>query len=311
MDQRARESVDIDLTFYDAQPPRMVDARHFPPEASARGDFGRVDMALGDVKDPTFPWQDMSHDSEGGKKRRDAVKKAQEEAVLKYVLVHTKYWQQFRPPEFLPGKREETVSYTVGHERRQSTTVEEGLEISLGLKGKVLSAGAKASIKWNQQVQESFSDSHTKTVTQELEGNRWYFYWQTLDELTLYRVCKSEPNVTEEVKSVAAPSGVVMLDSFTMPKRAEPKGPRLGAAAVTLKKGESASFPGWLAAKTRVHAKNLDANDDGEATISWMGLGGKIVMALEPGSTTHVDRWLPASFKVTSSGVTEIEVWTA
>lgn len=311
MDQRAGQSADIDVTFYDAQPPRMVDARHFPPEESARGDFGRVDMTLGDVKDPLFPWQDMSHDSEGGKKRRDAVKKAQEEAVLKYVLVHTKYWQQFRPPEFLPGKREETVSYTVGHERRQSTTVEEGLEISLGLKAKAFSAGAKASIKWTQQVQESFSDSHTKTVTQELEGNRWYFYWQTVDDLTLYRVLKSEPKVLEEVQRVAAPSGVVMLDSFTMPKRAEPQGPRLGAAAVKLRKGESANFPGWVAAKTRVYAKNLNDNDDGEATISWMGLGGRIVMALGPDSTEKVDRWLPASFKVTSSGVTEIEVWTA
>lgn len=311
MTKRSSDETGIDLTFYEAQPPRMVDARDFPPAESARGDFGRVELRADDVIDPSFPWQNMAHDSPAGKKRRDAVKAARDEQVLKYWLVHAKFWQQFRPPEFLPGDREDTISYTIGRERKQSSTVEQGLEISLGLKGDVFSAEAKASMKWTQQVQQSFSASETKTVTQHLEGNRWYFYWQTVDELTVFRVRKSEPGAMEEVSRVAAPSGVVMMDSFTMPKRAEPSGQKLGAAAVKLNKGESSNFPGWAFAKTKVYAKNLSDNDDGEATVSWMGLGGKIVMSLAPDSTESIERWLPASFKVTSSGVTRVEVWTA
>lgn len=311
MHRRDDSESEPDTTFYEAQPPRMVDARHFPPAESARGDFGRVELKLDDVVDSRYPWQNMAHDSPEGKKRRDAVKSAKEEAVRGYVLAHAKFWQQFRPPEYLPGDREDTISYTIGRERSQSSTVERGLEISLGLKSEVFSAEAKTSMKWTQQVQQSFSESETKTVTQHLEGNRWYFYWQTVDELTVYRMRKNEPGVLEEVSRVAAPSGVVMMDGFTMPRREGPGGPRLGAAAVKLKKGESANFGGWVFASTKVYAKNMSDNDNGEATASWMGLGGKVVMKLKPDETKHIDRWLPASFMVTSSGVTEIEVWTA
>jgi len=311
MDQRVTHDTGIDLSFHEAQPPRMVDSNDFPPGESNRGDFGRVDLKPGDVTDPAYPWQVMAHDSPGGKARRDAVRKAKNDAVLKYVLVHARYWQQFQPPQFLPGDREETVSYTVGREQKKRKTVETGLEVTLGLKGKVLSAEVKASMKWTEQVEESFSESTTRTVTQQLHGNRWYFFWQTMDELTVYRVRKAEPGVLEEVSRVAAPSGVVMMDSFSMPDRAAPEGQRLGAAAVTLKKGQSTSFGGWVFASTKVYAKNLSDNDDGEATISWMNLGGKIVMTLSPDQTKHTQRYLPASFSVINSGVTDIQVWTA
>ena len=64
----------IDLTYYEAQPPRMVDPRYFPPSESLRGEIAQSILTLDDVIDPAYPWQLLDHDSPGGEKRRNAIK---------------------------------------------------------------------------------------------------------------------------------------------------------------------------------------------------------------------------------------------
>jgi hypothetical protein len=303
------DNSEIDLTFFEAQPPRMVDDRNFPPPESSRGNFGHARLDAEAVQDPGFPWETMAHDSAGGAERREAVRAAKQAQVSHYVLVHAKLWRQFATPQFYPGERTETVGYTVGRSSSKSRAVERDIEVQLGLKGEVLSLGVKGSLKWTSRVEESFSEVHTSSVTQKFAGNHWYFFWQTIDELSLYRARKDATDVLEQVRVLDAPSGVVMMDSHAMPDRIP--GPLLRAGAVKLKKGESTSFGGWVFANTKVYAKNLSDNDDGEATISWAGLGGKILMPLKPGQTKSVEKYLPFTFKVISSGVTQIEVWTA
>lgn len=42
-----------------------------------------------------------------------------------------------------------------------------------------------------------------------------------------------------------------------------------------------------------------------------MSLGGRIVIDVPPGAVKQMHEYLPVSVKATSSGVTEMQVWTA
>ncbi len=77
-----------------------------------------------------------------------------------------------------------------------------------------------------------------------------------------------------------------------------------------MKKGQSHTFGGYVFVKTKVSTKNLSNNDDGQLTLSWAGLGGKILVNVSHGKTISVNRLLPAIFGAINSGVAELEVWT-
>ncbi len=302
---------EIDPTYHEAQPPRMVDSTAFPPTESLKQELGRTELGLDDVIDPDFPWQVLAHDSPGGKKRVEEIKKKKAQAVQGYVVVHSRFWQQFRTPEYLPGAQTRTYSYTVGRSRSQSSSVEAGIEVALGLEKGIFKGELKGSLKWTTTTEQAFSESETRTVEQQFEGDCWYFYWQTMNELTVFRREKASPDALVQAQRVVAPSSLVMIDRFKVQQPREAPAMRLGAGAVTLKKGQSKAFGGYVFASTKVSVKNLSNNDDGELTLSWMGLGGRIVVNLGPGSVKHVDRYLPVSFNAIDSGVTELEVWTA
>ena len=204
---------EIDLTYYEAQPPQMVDPKFFPPQESLRGEIGQSTLSLDDVIDPAYPWQILDHDSPAGEKRRNAIKQKKQNEVIEYVMTHTRYWRQFQTPERPPGDLEIEVIYTVGCTRKQSTTVETGIELSLGLEKGIFSGSLKASLKWSSTTEVSFSETQTQRVTQQIKGNRWYFYWQTMDEFTIYRREKSNPDALVEVKNIVAPSNLVVVDS--------------------------------------------------------------------------------------------------
>lgn len=304
----------IDATYYEAQPPQMVDARAFPPHESLRGEMGRTALALDDVTDPDYPWQLMDHDSPGGKKRMEEVKGKKAAAVQGYVLVHSRFWQQTMDPRHAPpGKYTNTFTYTVGRSRVQSSSVEAGLEVSLGIAKGIFSANVKGSLKWTSTTETTFSESRTCTTEESYDGNCWFLHWQTMHEMALYRRETSQPDALVLVQAVVAPSSVVMVDRFNLDKLEAPSRPGqlLGTGAVKLKKGESHNFNGWVFGNTQVSVKNLSNNDDGQLILSWLSLGGRIVIDLGPGAVKKVDKYLPASFKATSSGVTSLEVWTA
>lgn len=300
---------EIDLSYYEAQPPQMVDAKEFPPLESLKGKYGRVELSLDHVIDPDYPWQILDHDSPGGQKRREEIKQQKAKIVQNYVVTHSRYWQQFRDPEYFPGDRTATYSYTVGHSRTQSTSVEAGLEVSLGLEKGIFSAGIKGSLEWSSRTEESFSESETRTIEQHYQGDCWYFYWQTMDELTVYRRTQANPDALEQVRRVVAPSGLVMTDRFQRPNAEAKPEMRLGAGMVELEKGQSHVFPGYVFANTKVSVKNLSNNDDGELTLSWLSLGGKVILDVGPGKVKSVKKYLPGDFKAINSGVTKLEVW--
>ena len=305
-----KPSKEIDCTYYEAQPPRMVDGKTFPPKESMRGVIGRAELRLDDVIDPDYPWQKIDHDSPGGKKRMEDIKRKKAETVKDYVVVHSRFWQQFREPEYFTGDRTETYSYTIGHSRAQSSTVEAGIEMSLGLEYGAFKGELKGSLKWTSRTEESFSESVTKTIEQHYRGDCWYLFWQTMTELAVYRRKKESPNVLEQANIIAAPSGLIMVDPFPRPKvEGRPVKP-LRISARKLNKGQTKVFGGYVFANTKVSVKNLSNNDDGELTLSWLGLGGKIIVSVGPDQVEHVSKYLPIDFRAINSGVTQLEVWT-
>lgn len=307
--ENTQSAPQIDLTYYEAQPPRMVDPKSFPPQESLRGKIGESILKLDDVIDAQYPWQILDHDSPGGEKRRNEVKQKKQDEVLGYEMTHTRYWRQFRTPERPPGDTEIEVIYTVGHTRKQSTTVESGIELALGIEKGVFSGALKASLKWTSTTEESFSETQTQRITQNIKGNRWYFYWQTMDEFTIYRREKANPDALVEVKNIVAPSKLVLVDSPNI-KQLENVPKPLQASRTRLKPGDSTTFGGWVFANTKVSVKNLSNNDDGQVTLSWAGLGGKILVNVKPGKVASVSKYLPATFRAINSGVCAVEVWT-
>ena len=314
MTKQGSTPAEIDATYYEARPPQMVDARAFPPRESLRGEMGRSELKLDDVTDPDYPWQLMDHDSPGGKKRMEDVKHRKAAAVQGYVLVHSRFWQQALDPRHAPpGKYTNTFTYTVGRSRAQSSSVEAGLEVSLGIAKGIFTGSVKGSLKWTSTTETTFSETRTCTTEESYDGNCWFLYWQTMHEMALYRREIGNPDALVLVQAVVAPSSVVMVDRFDLKKLGAPppRGQLLGTGAVTLKKGESHNFNGWVFGNTKVSVKNLSDNDDGQLILSWLSLGGRVVIDVGPGAVKQVDKYLPASFKATSSGVTSLEVWTA
>lgn len=308
--QQEESSTEIDLTYYEAQPPRMVDGKTFPPKESRRGEIGRAELKLDDVIDPDYPWQSIDHDSPGGRKRMEEIKRRKAETVKDYVVVHSRFWQQFREPEYFTGDRTETYSYTIGHTRGQESSVEAGIEMSLGLEYGTFKSELKGSLKWTSRSEESFSESESKTVEQHYKGDCWYLFWQTMTELAVYRRKKESPNVLELANITVAPSSLFMIDASPRPKVERIPLKPLRASVTKLKKGESHVFGGYVFANTRVSVKNLSNNDDGQLTLSWLGLGGKIIISVEPDKVATVNRYLPIDFRAINSGVTQLEVWT-
>jgi len=314
MTMQGSATTEIDATYYEARPPQMVDTKAFPPHESLRGEMGRSTLALDDVTDPDYPWQLMDHDSPGGKKRMEEVKRRKADAVQGYVLVHSRFWQQTTDPKHAPpGKYTDTFTYTVGRTRAQSSSVEAGLEVSLGIAKGIFTGSMKGSLKWTSTTETTFSESRTRTIEETYDGNCWFLYWQTMHEMALYRREIGNPDALVLVRAVVAPSSVVMVDRFNLDKlkATQRPGPLLGTGSVTLNKGESRDFNGWVFGNTKVSVKNLSKNDDGQLILSWLSLGGRIVIDVGPGAVKQVDKYLPASFKATSSGVTSLEVWTA
>jgi|FrelakmetLWP11LW_1041352.scaffolds.fasta_scaffold17414_1 hypothetical protein len=308
--KQVTSSKEIDCTYYEAQPPRMVDGKTFPPTESMRGEMGRAELKLDDVLDPDYPWQMLDHDSPGGKRRMEEIKRRKAAAVKDYVVIHTRFWQQFREPLYYSGDRTEIFSYTIGHNRAQSSSVEAGIEISLGLQEGMFKGELKGSLKWTSRTEESFSESATKTIEQHYQGDCWYLFWQTMTDLTVYRRKKESPDVLEQVKIIVAPSNLVMMDPFPRPKvEGKPKMP-LRASTVTLDQGKSHVFGGYVFANTKVYVKNSSNNDDGQLTLSWLGLGGKIIIDLGLEETKHVSKYLPIDFRAINSGVAQLKVWT-
>ncbi|MFO8082992.1 MAG: hypothetical protein R6U27_01580 [Desulfobacterales bacterium] len=300
---------DTDLNYYPAQPPRMTDPRYFPPSESQHGLIGVADLQLDDVIDPDFPWQLLPHDSPGGQKRVDEIKRQKAAEVAGYHLRHSRVWKQFMQPKFVPSPLVETISFTVGRTRKQKTTVEQGIEVSLGLKKGIFEAGVKGSLKWNREMEESFSESETRTSEQHYEAECWYIYWQTLDILTLYRRTKDSPDVFVEISVAEAPSGLIMVDKYQRSDLGAVPEALLGAGKVTLHKGESHTFGGWVFADTKVMVKNPSSNDDGELTVVWLGIGKKVIVKVPPGKTKTHSQYVPAGFRAINSGVTDLDVW--
>ena len=303
-------ATETDITYYPAQPPRMTDPRYFPPSESLPGVIGITDLGLDEVIDPKYPWQILPHDSPGGEKRVKEFKARKSAEIAGYSLHHNRIWRQFKQPKFVPSPSEETISYSVGRTRKQKTTVEEGIEISLGLKKGIFEAGMKGSIKWSQETEESFSESQTKTYQQQYEADCWYLYWQTLDVLTIYRRTKESPDDLIEVNTAEAPSSLIMVDIYKRSDLGKEPGPLLGAGKVTLHKGQSHSFGGWVFANTKVMVKNPSTNDDGELTVVWMNIGKKVIVHVPPGKTKTHQQYVPAGFRAINSGVTDLDVWT-
>jgi hypothetical protein len=302
-------STNSDQNYYPAQPPRMTDPRYFPEPESLPGLIGETDLRLDDVTDPDFPWQRLPHDSPGGEKRVKEIKAKKAATVAGYSIRHSRIWRQFKQPKFVPSPLVETIAYTVGRTRKQKTSVEQGIEVSLGLEKGIFKAGVKGSLKWTSETEESFSESETRTTEQHYEGDCWYLYWQTLDILTLYRRTKAAPEDLVEISTVAAPSGLIMVDKYRRADFGAAPGPLLRAGQITLHKGQSHTFGGWVFANTKVLVKNLSSNDDGELTVVWLGIGSKVIVEVPPGKTKIHEQYVPAGFRAINSGVTDLEVW--
>ena len=300
---------ELDLTYYPAQPPRMTDPRFFPPPESSTGLVGEATLPLDEVVDPDFPWQILPHDSPGGKKRVADIKARKAATVAGYRLRHERLWRQFRAPLSVASPRTETFSYTVGRTRAQKTTVEAGVEVELGLSKGAFSASMKGSLKWTNEVEQTFSETETKTVEQQFEADCLYLYWQTIDVLTVYRESKEAPGKLVEAKRTEAPSGLIMVDKYQRANFRAP-GPLLGAGKVTLHPGDGHGFGGYVFDTTKVTVKNPSSNDDGELTLVWFGIGSKVIITVPPGETKAHKQWLPASFRAIDSGVTDLQVWT-
>ena len=149
-------SNDPDLTYYPAQPPLMIDPRFFPPLESLPGLIGQADLRLDDVFDPEFPWQNLPHDSPGGERRVADIKARKAATVAGYRMRHERIWRQFKHPKSVPSQVVETFTYTTGRTRQQKATVEQGIEVSLGLTKGIFEAGVKGSLKWTSETEQSF-----------------------------------------------------------------------------------------------------------------------------------------------------------
>ncbi len=101
-----------------------------------------------------------------------------------------------------------------------------------------------------------------------------------------------------------------MVDKYQRSDLGAAPEPMLGAGRVTLRKGESHTFGGWVFADTKVLVKNPSSNDDGELTVVWLGIGSKVLVEVSPGKTKTHEQYVPAGFRAINSGVTDLEVWT-
>lgn len=302
---------DPDLTYYPAQPPRMTDPRFFPPLESLPGLIGQADLGLDDVFDPEFPWQNLPHDSPGGERRVAAIKARKSQAVAGYRMRHERVWRQFKLPKSVPSQAVESFTYTTGRARQQKTTVEQGIEVSLGLTKGIFEASVKGSLKWTSEAEQSFSESETRTVEQHYDADCVYLYWQTLDVLTLYRRTIAAPDDLVEAAMIEAPCGQVMVDKYLRSSfEAVRESFGVSGGSTELRKGQSQRFGGWAFANTKVMVKNPSSNDDGELTVVWLGIGSKVVVAVPPGKTKSHEQWVPLGFRAINSGVTDLEVWS-
>jgi hypothetical protein len=300
----------VDLTYYPAQPPEMTDPRFYPPSESLPGLIGEAGLPLDEVIDPEFPWQILPHDSPGGEKRVAGIKANKVATVGDYRMRRERIWRQFQQAIYVPSPRVETFSYSVGRTRKQKTSVEEGIEASLGLTKGAFALGVKGSLKWTTEAEQGFSESETRTIEQHYEADCWYLYWQTVDVLTLFRRTKAAPDDLVEVSKIESPSGQIMVDKYLRTTFGAAPGPLMGAGSVTLKKGESRTFGGWVFSNTKVMVKNPSTNDDGERTVVWLGIGTKVVVPVPPNKTKAHEQYVPAGFRAINSGVTDLEVWS-
>lgn len=296
----------IDETYHEARPPRMTDGDDFPNRESLRREYGRSELGLDDVIDRDYPWQTMAHDSPAGKQRMEDVKREKAQNVKNYVLTRSKFWRWFKKPDYFPNEKKTIYTYKVGRSRAQKTTVEAGIELSLGLPMDGFTIGLKSDLKWSSEIQESFEESREETSEETFEGDCWYLFWQTVEELTLFRQLRGT-DVLDEVSNIQAPTNLTMVDKNRI-RKPSAEIPMLRATQTKLEIGQGCNWAGYPFGNTKVSMK-AEGNDDGELTVTWAGLGKQIV-AVPHDKVTVYESWRPVAFRTTNSGVAPMQVWT-
>jgi hypothetical protein len=308
----------MDINYYETQPPR-IQGTDFPPVDSLHKEYGRSTLSLDDVIDPQYPWQNINTDTPEGIAAAKSIKNQKSAEVSEYVLVRSQYWHQFASPEYFPNDEKLTITIERGSSTTQTSSVEASIEADLGLQKGVFSANVKSSLKWSSSCEESFSESVTITKEQTFKANCWYLYWQTMQELAIYRRTKENPDALSLVKKTVGAMNIEKSDSNMIDSMLEnTSSPRLQSGKITLNCGQSHTFGAWVFGETKFTFQNTDKYGEAQATMTWAGMNRDVVNIpaknIDTGETgiKSVMRYYFAGVSVTNSGnVDGLVVWSS
>ncbi|MCK9338353.1 MAG: hypothetical protein M0P43_11025 [Arcobacteraceae bacterium] len=308
----------MDINYYETQPPR-IQGTDFPPVDSLHKEYGRSTLSLDDVIDPKYPWQNINTDTQEGIAAAKSIKNKKSEEVLEYVLVRNRYWHQFASPEYFPNDEKLTITIEKGSSTTKTSSVETSIEADLGLQKGVFSANLKSSLQWDDICQESFSEKITITKEQTFRGNCWYLYWQTMQELAIYRRTEANPDALSLVKKTVGAMEIEKLDPNIIDSMLEhASSPRLQSGNIVLNRGQSHTFGAWVFGKTQLSFQNTDKYGEAQITMTWAGTNRDVVNIpaknIDTGETgiKSVMRYYFAGVSVTNSGnVDGLVVWSS